>query len=225
VRGKTLKTLFSFDDIHEQRLFVTQHWDNYWLRKLFETLINPKILKNVLNDPGLNSFVEYSKKPGHYIYQRMLDCLHQHLAKKSALFQLVFYGKLLPEAYFSYLTPAGYQAIRRDPGRIHYQTANIVEYLHNEKNQGIDCFSLSDIASYMPQAAFEKLLAGIKQAANPNARFCIREFMSKRTIPAEFAAYFKRDAELEAKLEKEETNFVYRFMTGEILTQPSSHTI
>lgn len=187
------------------------------LRKFFETVVNPKLIRHILNDPGLNSFVEYSNKPGIYIYERMLDCLHYNLAKKSALFQLVFSGKLMPEAYFSYLTYDGYQAIRRDPARLKNMTGNIIEFLHDERHYGFDSFSMSDIASYMPQSAFENLVNGMYASANPNARFCIREFMSKRTIPEAMQDKFIRDHQLESKLEKEETNFVYRFMTGEII--------
>lgn len=213
---KKIKALFSFDNIDEQRAYVKRHWNTFFLRKFLETMINPRFLKYIINDPGLNSFVDV-KHPGAYLYNRMMDCLHHHLAKKSPLLQLVFCGSLLPDAYFSYLTYEGYEKIRHDTTRLHYQTGNIIEYLAQEKNAGIDCFSLSDIASYMPQNVFEELLQSMYGAANPNARFCLREFMSHRYIPETLQANFIRDNELEKKLEKEETNFVYRFMVGEII--------
>ncbi len=215
-RGAKIKKLLTFDDIEAQRHFVKTEWDTKALRKAFELIIHPSFSKHILQDPGLNSYVEFANKPGLYIYHRMLNCLNTHLAKKSALLQLVFTGKVLPDAYFPYLTLDGYTKIRRSTGRVNVVRGNIVEYLTKSEPNQFDCFSMSDIASYMPQAIFEALLRGIHNAAKPNARFCIREFISKRSIPREWQAIYKRDPLLEKKLEQEEKNFVYRFIVGDI---------
>jgi S-adenosylmethionine-diacylglycerol 3-amino-3-carboxypropyl transferase len=217
VRRAKIKKLFAFDDIESQRQFVTDEWDTPGLHKLFSVVVNPKMLQYVLNDPGLNTYVDFAKKPGVYIYQRMIDHLHNHLAKKSALLQLLFTGKVSPEAYFPYLTYDGYKAIRHNMNRVKIITGNTIEFLGNRSSANqIDCFSMSDIASYMPQTIFETLLASIKNAAKPNARFCLREFISNRQIPLAMQPVYKRDSLLEQKLENEESNFVYRFMVGEI---------
>jgi len=216
LRRKKIKKLLAFTDLDEQREFIQQHWDTPFWRKLFETLINPKFSRLLLNDPGLNLYTEYASKPGIYINQRMTRYLNHHLARKSPLLQLILTGKVIPDAYFPYLTEDGYNKIRRDSSRLKFMTGNIVEYLNKHKDSHIDCFSLSDIASYMPQETFEVLLRGIQYSARPGARFCMREFISKRYIPAELKAVFHRETSLEQKLELEETNFVYRFMVGEI---------
>lgn len=217
LRHKKIKTLLSFNDIDEQRLYLTKTWDTYFWRKLFEVLINPNLSRYLLRDPGLNSYTEYSNNPGQYIYQRMQRYLNNNLAKKSPLLQLVLTGKILPDAYFPYLTYDGYKKIRRDMSRLRYETTNIIEFLNSQDITHFDCFSLSDIASYMPQKVFEKLLSGVYHSAKPNARFCIREFMSKRYIADHLKGNFKRDTQLEQQLELEETNFVYRFMVGGIV--------
>jgi S-adenosylmethionine:diacylglycerol 3-amino-3-carboxypropyl transferase len=216
LRRDKIKTLFSFSDIEEQRDYLVKEWDTWFLRKIFEVVLNPKIVKFIINDPGLNSFVDSSINPGVYIYQRKLKYLKDNLAKKSPLLQLLLTGKLLPDAYFPYLTFAGYSKIRQNMGRLNYRTDNIVKFLSHHPPNAIDCFSMSDIASYMPQPAFEKLLQGMYQAAKPNARFCMREFMSKRRFSANLNDKFQRNVELEQKLENEESNFVYRFFVGEI---------
>lgn len=213
--NKKTQTLLSFTDINEQRTYLNNTWNSLYLRKIFEIFAHPTRSKYLLNDPGFNGYTDFSNKPGNYIYQRMIDYLNTNLARKSPLFQLVFTGKILPEAYFPYLSFTGYEKIRVNISRLHYKTGNIIDFL-NENNNAIDCFSLSDIASYMPQEKFEKLLHGIVKSAKPNARFCLREFISKRTIPSNIATYLKRDTQLEKKLESEESNFVYRFMAGEV---------
>ena len=213
-RSQKNRTLLSFTDLAEQRDFVQKKWDTHILGRIFETFIHPRISRLMLDDPGLNSYVEYARKPGRYIYQRMLDYLHNGLASKSPLIQLLLTGKITPAAYFPYLTFDGYQKIRRHNASVITLTGNVVEYLNQLPANEINGFSMSDIASYMPQHAFESLLRGIAHAGKPDARFCLREFISKRYIPENLTSYFQRDEQLEMKLEKEESNFVYRFMTG-----------
>jgi S-adenosylmethionine-diacylglycerol 3-amino-3-carboxypropyl transferase len=213
---KKIKTLLAFTDINEQRTFVSAEWNTFFWRKLFEILSNPALSKYIVEDPGLNVYTDYTNKPGEYINQRLLSYLENHLARKSPLLQLILTGKILPEAYFPYLTEEGHKKIGRNMKRLSYQTTNIIDYLKENKSLHFDVFSLSDIASYMPQAVFEKLLSAIGQRATTGARFCVREFMSKRCIPKTLSPLFIRDYQLEKKLENEEKNFVYRFMAGRI---------
>jgi S-adenosylmethionine-diacylglycerol 3-amino-3-carboxypropyl transferase len=217
VKKKDIEKLLAFSDLAEQREFVHQHWDKRWLKKIFAIALDPKWMKLILDDPGLIAHVDSNIKPGEYIYSRMLQYLENNLASKSALLQLVFNGKILPAAYFPYLTYSGHSLIRRNMQRLKYHTANIIETMEQYPANQIDCFSLSDIASYMPQAAFEKLLAAILHTARPNARFCLRKLMSAHAIPAPISNYFKQDHLLEKKLELEESNFVYQFMVGEVV--------
>jgi S-adenosylmethionine-diacylglycerol 3-amino-3-carboxypropyl transferase len=216
LRQKKIDTLLSFTDIEAQREYLTKEWDTLPWRSIFEIFLNSHISKFLLRDPGLNSYIDSSIKPGKYIYQRMLRYLQSNLARKSALIQLILTGHILPEAYFPYLTFDGYSSIRKNTHKLDLRTDNIIQFLHNHNANAINGFSMSDIASYMPQTVFETLLEGIKHAAAPSARFCLREFMSKRQIPAHLSHSFSRHHELENKLEHEESNFVYRFCVGEI---------
>lgn len=216
LRGRDIDTLFSFTDIELQREFVAKKWDTFALRKTFDVLLNTKISKYIINDPGLNENIDSSIHQGQYIYQRMIMYLENHLACKSPLLQLFLIGKITPDAYFPYLTHDGYNKIRCNINRLQYQTGNIIDYLHNHNPNEIDCFSMSDIASYMPQAVFERLLYGMQHTAKSGARFCLREFMTKRYIPVDLQANFQRNPELEKKLEMEESNFIYRFFIGDL---------
>lgn len=217
VSFRKVATLFSLQNLEEQKQYVSKHWDKKSLRKFFEWAINPRFLSVILNDPGLNSFIDYTSKPGTYIYERMIRYLNYHLAKDSILLQLLFTGKIQAQSYLPYLTFEGYQKIKNNTYKLQIKTDNISHYLNKSDGQAFDAFSLSDIASYMPQSAFENLLHGIFHSANSNASFCIREFMSNRQIPFSLSPHFQRDQQLEQKLEKEETNFVYRFMVGKII--------
>ena len=216
IRREKIQKLFQFSDLEEQKRFVEKEWDTPGLRRIFELLINPRLSSYLIKDPGLNSYVD-TLKPGQYIYTRMITYLNHHLAKHSPLLQLLFTGTLTSEAYFPYLTLGGYNAIRRNMQRVSIIDGNIIDFMNSKELQNqIDCFSISDIASYMPQSTFENLLRSIQNAARPHARFCLREFMSNRNVPDNLMTTYRRNSLLEKKLEKEETNFVYRFIAGEI---------
>lgn len=217
IKHKQIKTLFSFHDLESQKEFIAKKWNKSVWKAIFNICLNPRFMKLIINDPGVISYIEPSIKPGKYIYDRMLYYLNHNLARKSALLQLILTGKILPEAYFPYLTFEGYNKIRRNISRLTYKTTNIIEYINNESIGKFDCFSMSDIASYMPQESFNQLLKGINHAANPNARFCIRKLMCSHIIPEDLQNYFKRNHHLEEKLEREESNFVYRFIVGEVI--------
>jgi S-adenosylmethionine-diacylglycerol 3-amino-3-carboxypropyl transferase len=216
LRQKKIETLLAFTDLDLQQEFIAKEWNTTTWRSIFEIFLNSHISKMILNDPGLHSYVDPSIKPGKYIYDRMLNYLNNNLASQSALIQLILNGKVSKEAYFPYLTFDGYSKIRRNSDKLRFHTGNIIEFLNQQHSNPIDCFSMSDIASYMPQNIFENLLSGIKNAATPQARFCIREFMSNRSIPDTMSAHFIRNTQLEKKLETEESNFVYRFFIGEV---------
>jgi S-adenosylmethionine-diacylglycerol 3-amino-3-carboxypropyl transferase len=214
VRRRKIKKLFSFTQLESQRDYVENEWDTRAWRKLFAVLMHPKISRYLINDPSF-AYSDYAH-PGIYISERIRGYLDTHLAIKSPLLQLLLNGSVAPDAYFPYLTYDGYTKIRARPERLNYLTANIVDYLEQLESGSIDAFSLSDIASYMPQMNFEKLLHAMKHAGRPGARFCLREFTSKREVPVALHNNLRRDALLEKKLEAEETNFVYRFIVGHI---------
>jgi S-adenosylmethionine-diacylglycerol 3-amino-3-carboxypropyl transferase len=217
LRHSKIQKLFSFTDIEKQREYVAAEWDTKTWRALFNIFLHPKISRFlIVNDPGLNAYIDYPQHPGVYLISRIRRYLDNHLAVKSPLLQLLLKGTINHEAYFPYLTLAGYTKIRARPERLTFFCDNVIDFLSTQESHSIDCFSLSDIASYMPQDAFEKLLHAMHASARHGARFCLREFISQRRIPEKFIGILHRDKHLEEKLEIEETNFVYRFMAGEI---------
>lgn len=215
-KQKHISILFSFTDLNEQRDYIQKEFSKLYLKQLLDIFLNKRALQYFIRDPGLIEADE-SINPANYIYKKIENFLRRHLARKSPLLQLILLGKILPDAYFPYLTYDGYHKIRSNPERLNYVTDNIVKVLLESEPASFDCFSMSDIASYMPQEAFLQLLAGIQHTAKPGARFCIREFMSKRKIPPEFKAAFLRNPSMEQQLEDEESNFVYRFFVGQLV--------
>lgn len=221
IRYKKIKKLFSFEDLNDQRLFVKEHWDKKWWKKVFELILNPSISKYLIHDPGLVN-VSSTIHPGTYIYDRILHSLDQCLASENPLFSLVFQGYVARGGFSPYLTSHGTEVIKKRIDRLSYQTGEIVQYLESLDEPTFDCFSLSDIASYMSPMHFSRLLRGVYKTAKPGARFCIRQFLSSQKIPEEIKPYFERDLLLEKQLEKQDKCFIYRFTTGSIKKQAES---
>lgn len=216
LRPIKIKKLFQFNDIEAQKTFLDSEWDTTFMKKMFALALHPVFPKVFFNDPGLFAHVDPSINVGPYIYDRMLKCLHNCLANENPFVSLFFQGSLKREAYPPYLRPEESNYIKDRVGRIKVKTRNVIDYLKTVPDQTFDAFSLSDIASYMPQDVFNDLMHSVYRTAKPNARFCIRQFTSNHPIPTTLKPYFKRDLALEKQLESEDYFFVYRFMTGRI---------
>ena len=217
LRKKTIRRLFDFDDIEEQKKFVSEHWDRLWWRKGFEFALNKKVSRFIINDPGLQMNLEDSMSPGKYIYTRINESMKRTLVRENLLLSLVFKGKVDSPAYPPYLLKEGVDKIKSRLDRLSVKTQDIVSYLEEAPDNSIDCFSLSDVVSYITKDETKRLFRAIKRTAKPGARFSIRQFLSYHVIPEELESHFKRDLELEKDLEKEDSCFVYRFMVGEII--------
>lgn len=215
LRRKKIKKLFSFTDLEAQKQYVREHWDKKWWKKLFELVLNPSISPLVIEDPGLVN-VSSTIKPGTYIYERSIDSLDRCLANQNPLFSLIFLGRVPQAAFSPYLTLSGTKIIKKRLNNLTIQTGEVVEYLESLQEPTFDCFSLSDIASYMDHAHFVRLLNAIYKTAKPGARFCIRQFLSSHQIPEELQPFFERNLALEKNLENEDKCFIYRFLTGKI---------
>ena len=220
MRGAKIEKLFAMNNLEEQRQFVRDHWDSYFWRKTFKVLLNPFISQFFIKDPGLLN-VGSDIKAGVYIYERIQDSLDRDLAKKNPLLSLILKGKVLPDAFSPYLTEEGTEVIKQRLSSLEVHTGNVLDYLDSFSGPEFDCFSLSDIASYMSYPNFVKLLTLIIKTARPGARFCLRQFLSSYEIPAHLKGYFNRDRALEKKLDKQDNCFVYRFLVGTVVGKES----
>lgn len=220
IRGNKVKKLFEFSDLNQQQEFILKSWDKLYWRKFFHFAFNSFVsrflVSYVVNDPGLYDHLNGAKSLGKYLYQRMHESLMANLAKESLLFSLFLKGRVDQEAYPPYLTEEGVYKIKKHLSRISIKDVDVVSYLQSAPDNSFDCFSLSDVASYLSQKDFLIMLKEVKRVAQPGARFSIRQFLSNHKIPSDMQSVFHRDTALEKKLEKEDRCFVYRFMVGTI---------
>ncbi len=216
LRHKKVKQLFSFDNLEEQKAFIQQKWDNAIWKGTFAIFLQPWVTRLFLKDPGLYAYLGENIRPSTYIRERINQGLSRHLAKDALLVNLAFRGRVPERALPPYLQPEGSQIVKQHLPRLKTQTLDILSYLESMPDNSFDAFSLSDVSSYLSKNEFTRLTNAMLRTAKPNARFCLRQFMSNYQIPVELQTHFKRDEKLEQKLDLDDNCFVYRFTVGQI---------
>lgn len=215
-RKKKIDRLFAFDSIEEQAEFVRKEWMCKSWKGAFDLFFHPACTRLFFRDPGLYRYVDPSVRPSDYFYTHMNNALLRFKAKESIIISLILQGRVFEEAYSPYLTQRGLMKIQENHSRLTFKTQNLLSYLEEAPSESFDCFSLSDVASYLSLEDFERLTKSLARVAKPGARFCIRQFLSRYTLPRELSEHFERDPDLEHALEKEDRCFLYRFMVGRV---------
>lgn len=213
-RNSKVKKLFSFTDLKEQSDYVKKKVDTFLWRRCFEFALHPFVTRLFLRDPGLYEYVDPKIHIGHYIHDRLHHSLSQFLAKENILLSLLLQGKVDPDHFPPYLDHENLKEIRPNLDRLRFTTADLITFLENAPENSFDCFSLSDVASYIPFDAFERMIQAVYRCAKPGARFCIRQFLTNYELPDHLINCFERNRELEVELTRDDRCFVYHFMTG-----------
>lgn len=216
-RQSEIRRLFQFKTLEDQRNFLAKEWNHSIWRCAFKIGLSPLVAKWIIKDPGLFSNIDPHYNVADYVYERMVRSLNKHLAKDNYILAWLLKGKVDGETLPPYLTAEGGAKIRQQLCKIDVQNANVITYLESVPENSFDRFSLSDVASYMDQQSFLRLLKAMFRAAKPGARFCMRQFMSRYKIPDGLKPYFKTEPSLEMALEEEDRAFVYHFTVGKIL--------
>jgi S-adenosylmethionine-diacylglycerol 3-amino-3-carboxypropyl transferase len=217
VQGKKrIDRLFSCENLEAQQHYVKNHWDRFLWRAVLNIGLRPRLSKILWKDPGLYAHVDSTINPGPHIHHRMKVSLNNTLARENFFMSFWLKGNVEKRAFPPYLTEQGVSAIQPRLNRISPTTHDLLGYLEAAPDQSFDCFSLSDVVSYIDASSYKRLMHAVKRTAKPGARFCIREFLSRREVPAELQPHFKRDLKLEQKLEEDDCCFVYRFLVGHI---------
>lgn len=215
-RKDKVKRLFEFDNLEEQKVFIKEKWNSFFWRKSFNFLFNSPLLRLVLKDPGVFAHLDEAVSPGQYVCQRFTQGLESSLASKNPFTSLILRGYVDSEAFPPYLSEEGVKVIKPRLNKLSWETRDVITFLEDSPACHFDCFSLSDIASYMDKEKFHRLLRAVHRTAKPGARFSMRQFMSAHPFPEDLIPVFNRNIDLEKSLEAEERCFFYRFMVGTI---------
>lgn len=213
MRPMALPALFALDDLDAQRLFVEQTWDVWRWRTAFRVLCNPWFSRVFFRDPAYFKYVR--PNVGDFLYDRMACCLQSHLARDDFMINLVLRGKLSDTDLPPYLTPEGVDRIRTRLDCLDIVTGNMAEHLDAAPPGMYTHLSCSDVPSFLDEVEFRQFLITIGRAAAPNARFCVRQFLTAHPWPAD-VHFLERDPTLEARLAQNDHAFAYSFFAGTV---------
>jgi S-adenosylmethionine-diacylglycerol 3-amino-3-carboxypropyl transferase len=216
IRGNPIRTLFEFDDLDKQQVFVHEVWDRTWWKCLFVMFCSPFLSRILFKDPAFYAYVSSEISVGRYIFENMVRILNKYLARKNFMLSLIFRGQLPDEDLPPYLVLDSVNTICQHLNRIQVHTANLLDFLEEAPAKSFTKFSLSDVPSFLNPAEFERMLNGIIHAAAPGARFCIRQFLTDHYLPPRFTSLLHRETNLEEELHLEDRAFVYRFIVGTV---------
>ncbi len=213
LRGREIDALFAFTDLEAQRAFVRRTWDRGWWRLVFRLLCSPLWSRAFLGDPAYYAHVDPRLSAGDYLYDAMRASLDRHLARENFMLSLLFRGRLAEEDLPPYLAPATVPAIRARLDRIEVRTAELIAFLESTPER-FTRFSLSDVTGFLGPSRFDRLLAAMVRAAEPGARFCIREFLTAHRVPGGLP--LRREPALEEELRRDDRAFAWRFIVGTV---------
>jgi S-adenosylmethionine-diacylglycerol 3-amino-3-carboxypropyl transferase len=213
-----LSQLFSFEDIAQQRAFMTR-WDTLLWRTLAQNLARRWVMQVFSGDPGFYRYVPEHIPLHRAIYDRVHQYFWNHLARENALLQLVFFGRYVYEpALPIYLNAATYERTRAALERVQIETitARVDDALEYGASEPFDAFSLSDISSYLDDEAHARLFERVLRAARPGAALCSRSNIHHRPLQAQQARRIERDTALEHQLAVDDHSCVHEFLVGKI---------
>ena len=178
-RGAKIATLFQFNDLEAQRAFVRREWDTPAWRLSLRATLNAWTLRFVFGDPGFYRNAKSSVPAWQYIHTRFNALLERHLARKSFMLALVLRGEFFdPAQYPPYLREENFLTLKARVDRVTIRTLPLFEMLASEESASCNKYSLSDVPSFLDADDHNKLLEFFD--AKKGARFCLREFLTRR---------------------------------------------
>jgi S-adenosylmethionine-diacylglycerol 3-amino-3-carboxypropyl transferase len=211
---KRVQKLLSFEDLEEQRRFVREEWLRPTWQRFLRLLAHEYVFRIFLRDPGFYQYVPKGLDVGEYIVDRMNKSLCQHLVSQNYFMHFILTGRYkvsdgLPP-FLQAVRYEGLQAYLRD-SEVSLVTCPLEQYLAELPDKCVDKFSTSDISGYMSEREFGELLKLLLRVGAENAVICMRQFMTPRRLPDDFARCYVFDTRLEKELAANDYTFVYDF--------------
>ncbi|HEY3356420.1 MAG TPA: DUF3419 family protein [Polyangia bacterium] len=218
LRPLWIHRLFSFRDLAAQRAFV-EGWDNVVWRNVVYLVCRRGFLELFSRDPGFWRFVPPEVPLHERVYGSVYRYFLNHLARDNHLLQLVFYGRYINEESMPpYLHAATFARVKAalETTRIHVVTGAVGDVLRGAPPATFDGYSITDVSSYLSDAAFHDLMDEILRTARPGARLCSRGIFGHRDLAPEHARHLRRDPALERRFAFDDHATVHQFVVGTI---------
>jgi S-adenosylmethionine-diacylglycerol 3-amino-3-carboxypropyl transferase len=213
LRGRVIDALFAHHDLPAQRRFVRLVWDTPAWRRVFQLSCAPLVARLTFGDPAFYRHVAVPM--GRTLYRRLRGALERTLARDNFMVSLALRGVLSETDLPPHLTREGHAVLRGRLDRLSIVTDDLGAVLRRERH-AFTRLSLSDVPSFLDGHGFAALCRIVADAAAPGARFCIRQFATRYTLPPELTERLVREPALERRLACEDHAFAYEFLVGTV---------
>ena len=217
VYGKGLEKLFHHDDGPAgreavRRLLAGRRW------RLITWLLCRKIwFRILLGDPAFFAFPGIG---GYHAFfkSRFEAALTLRPLRENFLLALILCGRYLPEtgAVPDCYRREHFDAVRARLASCEYRThcLPLLDFLDGLDGQ-LDCFSLSDVASYGDRSVFFRTLDALRKRCRPHGRIVLRQLLTRYDIGEylrENPDAYERFAGEEWRLEGTDLSFIWTFI-------------
>jgi len=192
---KRIDGLFRCATLEQQQDYFAREWNTVRWRLLFKLLAN----KRVLEKRGSESFLRRDRRAMCEIPVESNYFLTQYLLARYRS------EKAVP----AYLLRENLPVVRERLDRIEIVTSPAQEFLGQQPDDSIDCFSLSNICELMSPDETARLFAEVARSARPGARICFRNLIVPRGVPESLQSEIELQEELSRDLIARDRSFVY----------------
>lgn len=216
--GKKIKRLFQCHSLEEQREYFKNNIQGFKWNLLLKILCKKTWFQLLSGDPcfylyeGIGNYYNFFK-------DRLEKAINNIEISENFLLSLILQGKyefedgILPRCY-----KREYYNIVKNRLKeidINIQCDSLNEYLH-KTDMKFDCYSLSDVCSYLNLNEVKAMFNGIIRTSNKGARIAIRELLTRYDFDSILRKemiedYFKRNKDLEKEMSEKDSSFIWNF--------------
>lgn len=216
--SKTFELLFQADSLQEQKKIYEKHLCGVRWNMILKILCRKTWFKLLSKDP---CFYMNEGVGNYYVFFKNMfqHAITEIPIKENFLLSLIFLGKydfeeeVLPRCY----RKSYYQQVRERLNEVNVslEVSDLNSYLENTSRR-FDCFSLSDVCSYLNEEEIKSLFLALDKVSNPKAKVVIRELMTRFNIDSivkstSCSKTFIRECVLEKEAKEKDSSFIWGF--------------
>ncbi len=206
-RSKKLRTLFSFDNLEEQKVFIQKKWNTLTWRIICECFIfNPHFLSAM-------GFVKKQTKDyqnAKIIYKRIFNVMSNQLTRENHVLTFLFFnryikGTLLP----LYLRAESFDVLKEAISEvpIHICTNDIGKVCKLLPDASCDYISMSNVADHVSPKIFANYIQEAARILRRGGVLCWKYWSSNHTLPSEISEEFVHNLKAEKEIALSEVFF------------------
>lgn len=200
------RALFECATLAEQEEVFRRHFETSWLRPAFQVVFHRALLSTFGLDAQSLTQWDNEESFGLHCFGVLKTSMTGTPIQQNHVLQLMLLGRVLsPASVPLFLSEEGFPVVRARARGLTTIKADITAFLSGDPVPGpFDGFNLSNVADWLSQDDFERMLRGLVRAAGEQSRVLSRQIHARRTIPDDLRDTVVVDDDLGRELQKDE---------------------